>query len=226
MAPLKFTDNCKEFLRLADDLVGHDVPPEETSRLMEHARACARCTKEWRAALERAAALQMLTPWALEAGGVHPPAVGETADAVFARLNAGEGIPSWSQRWVRPISYAAAALLVVGAGIYSSIYFMNNREGLSSSARESLVNANVSPQGANLQITDDPSLESEERVVNPFERKMLLESSLPINGRKNGGVPVLVNYPWSIFEKANGGGGGGSVVTPVGGRTYNQSRVH
>ncbi|MBL8694759.1 MAG: hypothetical protein JNJ88_11745 [Planctomycetes bacterium] len=119
---------CEAFLAQADDLVGRDLSPEQAAPLMEHARTCLRCARVWRASLERSAALQSLSIWELESNGVKPPAPGETADAVFARLAAGEGLPTWqerlrSQSWVRPLAAAAIVLLALsvgGAGLWVS----------------------------------------------------------------------------------------------------------
>jgi hypothetical protein len=111
--------NCRKFDQWVDDLVGHDLSPEMAATLTEHARRCERCAKEWRAALERAAALQTWTPWALEAADVQPPAPGSTADAVFGRLANGEGArPAWG-RLVRPLAAAAAVVAMAGAGFFA-----------------------------------------------------------------------------------------------------------
>lgn len=192
MAPLNMKRICSEFLRRVDDLVGHDLPPEQTARLQEHARVCERCAKEWRASLERAAALQTLTPWALEAAGVRPPSAGKTADAVFARLAAGEGLPRWRDRWIRPAALAAAAVLLASVGVYSS-KFVNNGGDLNMSGNSASENSNANIPVANVNVTQDPPLQSDERVVDPIRRKMLLESALPGGNHRSNFAPFFIN---------------------------------
>ncbi len=117
---------CHTFRERVDDLVGRDLSPEDAARLIAHARACPPCAESWRSSLERSAALQALSPWTLEASGVTPPEPGTTADAVFARLAAGEGSPAlpFSRRlaahrgWVR-LAVAAAILVSASVGFGS-----------------------------------------------------------------------------------------------------------
>lgn len=196
---------CNQFALRTDDLVGHDLPPEESARFMDHARNCARCSREWRAALDRSAALQTMTPWALEAAGIRPSVPGSTADAVFARLAAGEGLPTWRERWARPLAMAAAIIVTVGAGVFAS-GFLNLRPqdsmqsggqgqagSITNNSGGNKVNDHINGRhfagpaapgtfhvNGNFVIggADAGAFESDERVVNPEKRKMLLESSV------------------------------------------------
>lgn len=219
MSLLNFQTVCKEFARKVDDLVGHDLPPEQASRFLEHARVCERCAKEWRAALERAAALQSLTPWALEAAGVRPPEPGSTADAVFARLNAGEGLPTLGEQWRRPAMAIAATLLLGVAGVYSSSVLFKSGNVINNSGagsqQDAIAAAGVSSGAApvvNVNLTNDGELRSDERVVDPWRRKMLLESSMPEENRSLKFGPIFVNYPNQVGSGPMAPNRSGSVV--------------
>jgi hypothetical protein len=118
---------CQAFVEIADDLVGHDLSPEETARWSAHARQCSRCGAQWRQALTRSAALSLMTPWSLEASGVKPPAPGATAEAVFARLAAGEGIPRLRERWRFPLAAAAAVVVMAGGALLTKAVWLDGR---------------------------------------------------------------------------------------------------
>lgn len=186
--------NCTKFERLVNDLAGHDLAPEMSARLTEHARRCERCAGEWRAALERAAALQTMTPWSLEAKGIKPPRAGETADAVFARLARGEGSKSTLREFTRPLAAAAGFLVLVGASFFAwnvmnaqnAINRQNdsNRPGASNEAAPLHNNNNaevrIDHSFANNSGSAVPILNvnaSGERVLDPQETKLLLESA-------------------------------------------------
>jgi hypothetical protein len=120
---------CASFQERVDDLVGRDLAPELTTAMATHARSCLACARSWKAAEERAVALRSLAPEALEATGVRPAGKKDgkeaTADAVFARLTAGEGASLWAEKqwvgkqWVQKNwrRAAAAAVLLASAGI-------------------------------------------------------------------------------------------------------------
>ncbi|MFN0205495.1 MAG: hypothetical protein ACKVS6_04190 [Planctomycetota bacterium] len=171
--------NCTKFERLVNDLAGHDVAPEMSARLSEHARLCERCAGEWRAALERAAALQTMTPWALEAAGIKPPSAGETADAVFARLAKGEGSISTLRQFTRPLAAAAGFLVLVGASYFA--WNLTNHENVTNPSVASK-DSSVPVANVNATLTNDTiktaAAENGERVLNPQETsRLLLESA-------------------------------------------------
>jgi hypothetical protein len=110
---------CSQFRRQVDDLVGRDVAPERASELIRHACECLPCARLWKGALARAEALQRFSESSLEAAGIRPPARGATADAVLARLAAGEGVrratpPIRTRRAAGFVAAAAAAAVAVG----------------------------------------------------------------------------------------------------------------
>jgi hypothetical protein len=177
---------CDAFREQVDDLVGHDLSPEESARLVAHARHCSRCASEWRSALDRASALASLTPWSLEAAGVKPPVAGATADAVFGRLAAGEGAPSWADRWIRPrlvrrLAMAAGILVLLGGGyltwhaVGSPLLFGGNGALFGG-------NGNITANGnTNHNSSAAPSLsELDENSIplNAQNRRVLLESAM------------------------------------------------
>lgn len=110
--------DCSKFRDLVDDLVGKDLRPESTAAAVAHARACLSCARAWKAAADRAAAFGALAPEALEAAGVRAPQPGATADAVFARLAAGEGSERWTARWSRRVAAAAVVAASAVAGFH------------------------------------------------------------------------------------------------------------
>jgi hypothetical protein len=68
-----------------------------------------------------------MTPWSLEASGVKPPAPGATAEAVFARLAAGEGIPRLRERWRFPLAAAAAVVVMAGGALLTKAVWLDGR---------------------------------------------------------------------------------------------------
>ena len=171
---------CDAFREQVDDLVGHDLSPEESARLVAHARHCSRCASEWRSALDRASALASLTPWSLEAAGVKPPVAGSTADAVFGRLAAGEGAPTWSDRWIRPrvvrrLAMAAGILVLLGGGyltwhaVGSPLPLLGGNGGISANANHGK-DASAAPSLSELDENSIP--------LNAQNRRVLLESAM------------------------------------------------
>lgn len=181
---------CEAFHAQVDDLVGRDLSPEQAAPLMEHARTCLRCARVWRASLERSAALQSLSIWELESNGVKPPAPGETADAVFARLAAGEGLPTWQERlrnqsWGRPLAAAAIMLLALsvgGAGFWVSSHGTGFVGTPGTSAPDAP--ATITEDGSGLRSSGDQRV-----TLDPKTRsKASSLEAIPVASGSNGGA--------------------------------------
>ena len=207
---------CQAFRGIADDLVGHDLSPEETARWTAHARQCSRCGAQWRQALSRSAALSTLTPWALEAAGVKPPAPGTTADAVFARLAAGEGIPNWSHRWARPFAAAAAVVVMAGGALLTKPLWL----GAPKEQRPGIESAGPSLADVNRERESVADADPESGMLGAEEsRRVLLQSPFDEEGLRRRAFSQFISSQNVPMPGGSGAGGYATNYVDFGGST-------